>query len=62
MINNLLLWFQNLFVGTNEAFEFMTSNPFNSVPGLETFSPLALIGIGGLVAFIGIALVKWVIS
>ena len=37
-------------------------NPFINAPGLQWVTPLTLLGATGLIAFIGVAVVKWVIS
>lgn len=58
----LAYWIQDLFSGVGNAFEFLTSKPFADIPALANVTPLSLITIGGLIIFIGIAVVKWVIS
>ena len=62
MAGTFFLWFQSFLTGAGEAFMFLTSHPFEKVPGLETITPLGLITIGGLVGFFAVALVKWLIN
>ena len=62
MIIGLTNFFEELFKGVGKGYEFLTSTPFEGVPGLANFTPLMLIGFGGLATFLVIAIVKWAIS
>lgn len=66
MADSFILWFQNFCGGISKAFVFITSKPFENIAGLPNnianLTPLELIGIGGLMVFIVVAIVKWVIS
>ena len=62
MINALSNFFVELFKGVSKGFDFLTSTPFEDITGLEHFTPLMLIGFGGLATFLAIAIVKWVVS
>lgn len=66
MANSFLKWVQDFIHSGKEAMDFLTSKPFAGIPGLSSdiknLTPLALIGLGGLLVFIIAAVVKWVIS
>lgn len=64
-MDNWLLFFQKFLQGCDTAIEFLNSKPFDQVVGLNAlwdFTPLMLISLTGLVVFIGVAIVKWVVS
>lgn len=64
MANTFILWLQTFLTGIGQAGDWLVSKPFQDT-GIETLqdlTPLALIGIGGLIIFIVVAIVKWVIS
>ena len=66
MANTFLLWVQDFIYSGKDAMDFLTSKPFADIAGLpsnmQNLTPLALIGLGGLLIFIIAAIVKWVIS
>lgn len=62
MGSTFFLWFQQFATNSGKAYEFLISHPFKDIPQLEGLTPLALISISGLIIFIGVAVVKWVIS
>lgn len=62
MVNGLINYFKELFSGVNKGYEFLLSTPFEDIPGMEHFTPLMLIGFGGLALFVVIAIVKWAVS
>lgn len=62
MGSTFFLWFQQFATNSGKAFEFLTSHPFKDIPELSALTPLMLISLSGLIIFIGVALVKWVLS
>lgn len=66
MANTFLKWLQDFIYDGQSALSFLTSKPFSSILGLpdsiKNITPLALIGLSGLLVFITIAVAKWVIS
>lgn len=66
MANTFLKWVQDFIYEGQNAMEFLMSKPFANVAGMpdtiKGMTPLALIGLSGLLVFITIAVVKWVIS
>lgn len=61
-----LKWFQDFTTGASDAINWLVSKPFANVAGLpneiKVLTPLMLVGFGGLLVFIIVAVVKWVIS
>ena len=65
MINGFLIWTQDFVKGASEGWQWLNSTPFSDLqafPALASLTPLGLIGIGGLIIFVVVAVVKWVIS
>lgn len=64
MANTLLTWFQNFCAGLSEAGAWLISTPFkdSGIDAIKDLTPLMLISLTGLIIFIGVAIVKWVIS
>ena len=66
MANTFLKWLQNFIYEGQDALEFLTSKPFSNISvlpdTLKNLTPLALIGLSGLMAFIIVAIVKWVVN
>lgn len=58
--NTFIDWVANIFTKAHEIGEWLAT-PIKITNSLA-LSPLMLISIGGLVVFVGIAVVKWVIS
>lgn len=57
--NYILSWFENLILSIMDISNWFIT-PFNF--GGLTFTPLGLLTATGLIAFLGVAVVKWVIS
>ena len=59
-------WFQDFVTGANDALNWLVSKPFANIAGLpdtiKVLTPLMLVGIGGLLIFITLAIVKWLLS
>lgn len=59
-------WFQDFAQKGGVAFNWLISKPFSNIEGIpndiQNITPLALVGLGGLLVFIIVAVVKWVIS
>lgn len=59
-------WFQGFITGSSNAFDFLLSKPFADIKGvpteLQNITPLMLVGISGLLIFIIVAVVKWIIK
>lgn len=65
MTSNFLNWVQSFVKGANEGWQWLNSKPFadlTAFPALASLTPLGLIGISGLIIFVGVAVVKWVVS
>ena len=65
MANGFFTWIQGFLKGASEGWQWLNSKPFQNLtafPQIQNLTPLALIGISGLIIFIGVAIVKWVIS
>ena len=65
MANTFILWLQNFLAGMTTAGAWLVSKPFSDIAGIpdtiKNLTPLGLIGLSGLIAFIVVAIVKWVI-
>ena len=57
--NGFLSWCENIILSASRLGEFLTT-PINI--GSTSIAPIYLVGVGGLIVFIGLAIVKWVIS
>ena len=66
MTDNLLLWIVELGRQVRDGASYLFSRPFYGVGGLppviQNLSVLSLITISGLIVFIGVAVVKWILS
>lgn len=66
MANIWIGWLRDFILGLQSAGEWLTSQPFKDIEGLpaviSNITPLALIGIGGLTAFVIVAVIKWILS
>lgn len=66
MAYTLFKWFQDFAAKGSLAFNWLVSKPFQGIQGIPTeiqnLTPLALVGLGGLLIFIAVAVVKWVLS
>ena len=66
MTYQFLKWVQGFIAKGTEAWEFLISTPFSEVQGmpdtLKNMTPLMLVGLSGLIVFIVVAVVKWIVS
>lgn len=66
MVNNLLLWFVELGRQVKDGASYLFSRPFYGVgglpPAIQNLSVISLITISGLIVFIGVAVIKWILS
>ena len=59
MIEGLLTWFRSIVNGVGDLANWLTQ-PFDLLG--SSITPLSLVGIGGLLIFVGFAVVNWVVK